>query len=524
MYFEIIKKPMDDILEAYHKKDKSELLKELARLQDEVKRLKASEKTYMHIKDTLQKKTHALGERVKELNCLYAMSSLVQRRKISLEDILLGIAHIIPPAWQYPSITCARIILGNNAFATENFKESQWRQSAPIFVKGKKAGLVEVFYTEERPVCYEGPFLREERSLVNVIAKHIGEIVERKTAEDALKESMLRNRALLNAIPDIIFRIDNKGVILDFKKGRSFKKRFSSSLIIGRNVFDLPNQYKAITKEIIQQGTECVQQALQTGEIQTFEYLIDGKKGAYHYEVLVTPSGKDETLVVVRDITERRRLEKQLLKISDWEQQRIGQDLHDSLCQQLAGIAFLGKVLQQKLEAKRFEEASEIDEIISLIDDAITQTRGFARGLYPVRLEANGLMAALTELAGNVEKMFGISCRFEYNQPVLIYDNAMAVHLYRIAQEAVNNAMKHGKATEIVIRLGSYDGTTSLTIKNTGLGFKRGKKGEKGMGLSIMKHRAGMIGASLDIRSDINGGTIVTCTFQNRKKSTEGKK
>ncbi|MEI6153850.1 MAG: ATP-binding protein [Deltaproteobacteria bacterium] len=515
---------MRDITEKYKGKDRGQILKELARMHDEIAKLKTSDKEHRQIKEAFQKKTHALGERVKEINCLYTMSSLVQKRKISLGNILRGIAGIIPPAWQYPSIACARIILGCEVFATENYRESQWGQSAAIFVKGKKNGSLDVYYLEEKPACDEGPFLKEERSLVNVIAKHIGEIVERKTAEDALRESMVRNRALLNAIPDTIFRVDNKGAILDFKKGKVFGKRFRASTFIGKNVFELPQQYKAISKEIVQQGMEYVSQALQTGETQTFEYLIVRKGIFYHYEVLITMSGEDEILGIIRDITERRRLEKQVLQISDWEQQRIGQDLHDSLCQQLAGVAFLGKVLQHKLTARSFEEANDAGEIVSLIDDAITQTKGFARGLDPVRLEADGLMAALSELARNVEKMFGISCRFEFDQPVLIHDNMMATHLYRIVQEAVNNAMKHGKATEIVIRLGSMNGTAFLTVKNSGLGFRRGTKGKKGMGLSIMKHRAGMIGASLDIRSDINGGTIVTCLFQNRGKTQEGEK
>ncbi|MCX5808449.1 MAG: histidine kinase [Proteobacteria bacterium] len=515
---------MRDVLEKYQGKDRDQLIKELARLHDEIAQLKTSEKTHRHIKEALQKRTHALGERVKELNCLYAMSSLVQKRKISLENILRGIADIIPPAWQYPSVTCARIILGREVFATENFRESQWGQSAAIFVKGKKTGSLNVYYLEERPACDEGPFLKEERSLVNVIAKRIGEIVERKIAEDALRESMVRNKALLNAIPDTIFRVDNKGTILDFKKGKVFGKRFRSNTFIGKNVFELPQQYKAISKEIVQQGMEYVSQTLQTGETQTFEYLIVRKDIFYHYEVLITMSGEDEILGIIRDITERRRLEKQVLQISDWEQQRIGQDLHDSLCQQLAGVAFLGKVLQRKLTTKFFEEANDAGEMVSLIDDAITQTKGFARGLYPVRLEADGLMTALSELARNVEKMFGISCRFKCDHPVLIHDNMMAIHLYRIVQEAVNNAMKHGKATEIVIHLGSMNGTAFLAVRNSGLGFRRGTKGKKGMGLSIMKHRAGMIGASLDIRSDINGGTVVTCSFQNREKTQEGER
>ncbi|MCX5799765.1 MAG: histidine kinase [Proteobacteria bacterium] len=213
-----------------------------------------------------------------------------------------------------------------------------------------------------------------------------------------------------------------------------------------------------------------------------------------------------------------------MLEISEWEQQRIGQDLHDGLSQQLTGIAFLGKVLQQKMAIKSLCEAHDAGEIVSLIDEAITQTRGLASGLCPVRLEANGLMTALSELSHNVERLFGVSCRFEYDTPVLIDDNIMAIHLYRIAQEAVHNAIKHGKATHVVIHIRNVNRTTILTVRNNGLGFRKAPKEDKGLGISIMKYRADMIGASLDIKSYGNRGTIVSCSFQNRQKKKRKEK
>jgi signal transduction histidine kinase len=386
-------------LEEDNNMSKARLFNKLTKMHEQIVRLKASEKVYKHTKEILQKKTHALGERVKELNCLYAMSNLVEKHWLSLEKILSEIVDIIPSAWQYPEITRAKIMLGEQIFATDNFKETPWKQSSPVIVEGKKTGSLEVFYLEEKPRCDEGPFLKEERSLINGIAKRIGEIIE------------------------------------------------------------------------------------------------------------------------------RRRLEKQVLEISEWEQQRIGQDLHDGLSQQLAGIAFLGKVLQQKMAIKSLSEAQDAGEIISLIDEAITQTKGLASGLCPVRLEANGLMTALSELSHNVERLFGVLCRFEYDTPVLIDDNIMAIHLYRIAQEAVNNAIKHGKATHVVIHIRNNNRTTILTVRNNGLGFRKVPKEDKGLGISIMKYRADMIGASLDIKSYGDRGTIVSCSFQNRqKKKRKGKK
>jgi len=491
----------------------------LAVLRNRVARLQESAKEFRRFKRFSQQQTHDLGERVKELNCLYAMSSLVEGHGISLEKILRETVNIIPSAWQYPEITGARITLVDQVFSTGNFRDTPWTQSAHISVKRKKMGRLEVCYLKRKPKSYEGPFLKEERSLINVIAKRIGEIVERKAAEDALKESTARNKALLSAIPDMIFRISESGAILDLKKGKSFGRRLRAQSLLGKNVQELPDHFKALPREIVRQGMTNVSHVLKTGETQIYEHRFAHNDAVFHYEVLLTVSGEKEVLGIIRDITERRRLEKQVLEISEWEQQRIGQDLHDSLCQQLAGIAFLGKVLEQKMNALSYREAGDAGEIVSLIDDAITQTKGLARGLYPVRLEVTGLMTALTELTHTVQRFFGINCFFRYPRPVLIHDNIMAIHLYRIAQEAVNNAIKHGKANNIDITFTNENGTTVLMIKDDGAGFRKKLKTNGGMGMSIMKHRANMIGASLDIKSDPSGGTIVSCSFQSPPKT-----
>ena len=143
---------------------------------------------------------------------------------------------------------------------------------------------------------------------------------------------------------------------------------------------------------------------------------------------------------VIRD---RTRLEKDILEISGMEQRRIGQDLHDGLSQKLTGVAFLTKVLEQRLYSKNVPEVKDVQKILELVNEAIAESRGLARGLDPVVLESRGLMAALQELASYTEKFFDVSCKFECARPVLIYDHLAAVHLYRIVQEAVSNAVKY---------------------------------------------------------------------------------
>jgi signal transduction histidine kinase len=139
------------------------------------------------VEATLWERTHQLGERVKELNCLYGISMLVEQPGITLEEIVQGTADLIPPSWQYPEVTCARIVLEDQESKTENFRETAWRQAADIRARGERIGSVEVCYLEERAESDEGPFLNEERSLINAIAERLGRTTERKWAEEALR-------------------------------------------------------------------------------------------------------------------------------------------------------------------------------------------------------------------------------------------------------------------------------------------------------------------------------------------------
>jgi PAS domain S-box-containing protein len=140
------------------------------------------------MEDALRRQEYELAERAKELNCLYGISVLVDKPGISLQEILQGTADLIPAAWQYPEVTCARIIVDGQEFRTANFKETAWRQASNITVSDQRAGSVEVYYLDKRPESDEGPFLKEERTLINAVGERLGHITERKRAQDALAE------------------------------------------------------------------------------------------------------------------------------------------------------------------------------------------------------------------------------------------------------------------------------------------------------------------------------------------------
>ena len=210
---------------------------------------------------------------------------------------------------------------------------------------------------------------------------------------------------------------------------------------------------------------------------------------------------------------ERRGLEEELLNISSREQRHIGQDLHDGLCQQLVGIEFRNSVLVQQLKNVPAAQA-EAAQIGESIRDVTRQARSLARGLSPVQIETNGLMAALDSLTANTAKLFCLTCSFECPRPVLVENPTIATHLYRVAQEAIGNAVKHAQAKSIVVNLEQSDGELTLRIKDNGHGFTRQTGAMEGMGLRIMAYRADMIGANLRVDSTIGKGTTVACRLK----------
>ena len=245
-------------------------------------------------------------------------------------------------------------------------------------------------------------------------------------------------------------------------------------------------------------------------------YALHRDGHEFPVEISLSPLETEEGVLVssaIRDISERKRLEKTVLDISEREQRRIGQDLHDGLGQHLTGIAFMAKVQEQRLAEKQIPEAAEAAKIVQFVNDAILKTRELARGLLPVVADAHGLMSALNLYASEIEDLFRIACWFQCEEPVLIHDASMATHLYHIAQEAVNNAIKHGHARTILIRLFAGEREGTLVIKDDGVGIDRPLGPHTGVGLHIMNYRAGMIGGTLEVRRDQPQGTIVTCRF-----------
>ena len=206
---------------------------------------------------------------------------------------------------------------------------------------------------------------------------------------------------------------------------------------------------------------------------------------------------------------EMARLERQIIMVSEEERANIGRDLHDDLGSHLTGVELLSKVLQQKLEKEGSEKANQVGSIRALTRDAIDKTRRLAQGLYPAHVIEHGLEAAVEELAGEVNSLFGVECTCEFAGENRVYDAPLATHIYYIVREAAFNAARHGQPDTIGIVLQKDEHSFSLRVADDGRGFDP-EHTRRGLGCHTMQYRARAIGAELVIRSEPDRGTLVT--------------
>jgi PAS domain S-box-containing protein len=348
---------------------------------------------------------------------------------------------------------------------------------------------------------------------VRVVVAH-EEISERKQAEVALQRSERNLADFFEHAVIGLHWVGPDGVILRANQAELELLGYSREEYIGHNISEFHVEQAEVEdrlKRLANQET-----------LNNYEARLRAKDGSIRH-VLISSNVLWEngefihTRCFTRDITDRKFLEGQVLQISEREQQRIGQDIHDELCQHLTGIKYKISLLARKLERQFAEEARDTKAIAQLLDRAIDQAYSLARGLNPVKVESAGLQSALEELTANMESVFPVTCSFGISgRPVNVEDSAMAIHLYRIAQEAITNAIKHGKAGHVRVHLkaGTTGEGVTLTVEDDGIGIQREGTHRSGMGLHSMNYRARMIGAVLDIqRVSDAGGTRVTCVL-----------
>jgi two-component system sensor kinase FixL len=335
----------------------------------------------------------------------------------------------------------------------------------------------------------------------------------RKRAEPsrpATGESEARRQAIINTVVDGIITIDARGRIDSVNPAAERIFGYPARELVGRNVSILmPEPYS-------RQHDAYIQRYLKTGRARIVgigREVVGRRRNGTTFPMDLAVSevkvGKLHLFTgVVRDITERKRAEQAISAVSEEERRRFGRELHDGLGQQLTGVALLSRALQSKLAATGHPASADAADIAELTNRVLNDLKRQAHGLYPVELERHGLAAALEELAVNHRSLFGIACEFRASGTVPYIETGTALHLYRIAQEAAHNAVKHGKAKRVCIRIERLDNVLHMAVEDDGCGLPARKKG-RGMGLTIMKHRAASIGAGIEFSRPPRGGTVV---------------
>jgi len=253
------------------------------------------------VEKLLRKRTKDLNDRIKELNGLYNVSRLVEKDGVSLSEIFQGTVELLPPAWQLPdAMTSARIRFKDQEFRSKKFEESAHKLSVDIEVYDESEGGIDLFYKDD-PSRADLTFLPEERNLLQAVARRLGKVVERIQAERALKKSEAENRALLNVIPDMMFRLDKNGVFINARVTEESKLATLTDQFIGKSV-------RQILPRISDQTLYHIARALQTNDLQVFEYQLKEKD----FEARIVVCGRDEVLAIIRDITDRKQTERAL--------------------------------------------------------------------------------------------------------------------------------------------------------------------------------------------------------------------
>lgn len=339
--------------------------------------------------------------------------------------------------------------------------------------------------------------------------------VERRRAEDVAQTSQTLLGAYVDTALDGIVAVNDQAIIEAFNPAAERIFGYRANDVVGQNMRLL------VPPPSGEEHDDYIRASLLTGQPnvigvsrEIFGQRKDGSRFPMEFAVGEVERGRRRLFTVtVRDITQRRQLEKQVLEITDQERRRIAQDLHDGLCQHLAATEFATQLLTDTLAQQSLPQATEARQIVGFIQRAMTQAHEIAHGLHPVEIGPGGLLSALNDLSASIRKSCHVTCDVNTNGAADLLDDKEATHIYRIVQEAVANAIKHGKPSQIRIELRDEGARIVLRVSDNGCGLPEQLRQNKGIGINSMNYRACMIGAMFTVRRDPKGGTTVVLSL-----------
>ncbi len=463
--------------------------------------------------ESLHKETHALGERVKELNCLYGISKLVETPDITIDEVIQGTVDLIPSSWQYPQIACARTIIDGQKFETVPFSETSWKQSSKIYIFNKQSGILEVFYMEEKPETDEGPFLKEERNLIDAVAERLGRIIERMRAEEALHNEKEFTETALNAQQDTFFLFEPAT-----EKAIRWNRAFSDitgytdeeiSLMPAPNSYHNPKDLERAVifrEKVLETGTGSIELELicKGGHMIPFEFRVAAIKDE---------DGNSKYLISIgRDITERKKAEEQI-QASLKEKETLLQEIHHRVKNNMQVVASLLNLQKNRIDDEKsktaFEESRDRINSMGLVHELLYQSESLCDidlGEYVKKLTDNLFGVGGTNLKLDIETIsIGI-------------DQAVPCGL--VINELISNSLKHayseGESGTIEINVHLLGEEIELEITDDGHGISEDLENMNTLGLMLVK---GLVESQLHGTWDIsssNAGTKHTIRFKKK--------
>lgn len=448
----------------------------------------------------LEEALQNLNERVKELNCLCGIANIVTTADMTVDKVCREVVNMLPSSWQYTEVTCARITIGDKEFKTKNFETTEWQQSADIIAEGCKEGTLEVCYLEARPEIGEGPFLKEERLLIEAVAEMLGEVIEHKRVEDEIRKLA----RFPSENPNPILQVARDGVIV-YANQASLPILNTWGCKIGQR---LPDYW-----------LKLIQDALNSGVRKEREV----KCGDHIFSLTLAPIADANYLNLYGlDITKRKRLSDnmqfyiaEITKAQEEERKRISRELHDETAQTLGRMGLEIDSLIRTKEQLSEEMVRRLEDLRSQVGETLEGLRRLSQNLRPMILDELGLTEALQSLAADVEARKGIEVSLKIQGTPRQLSPEVELILFRIVQESLRNVLRHSQASRCEITLEFDERKMNITISDKGKGFELpqtiGDLAREGkLGLLGIHERAQQIGATLTVETRLGKGSSIT--------------